>query len=93
MAALKGTPKGAAFDRTYLEQEIGIHKAVLDVAQGHDAAQNPELKRLIEQAKPVIEKHLNQAEEIQKKLGKPTRESVVSRQSSVISRLARLADS
>jgi predicted outer membrane protein len=46
---------------------------VLDVAQkGHDAAQNAELKKLIEQAKPVIEKHLNRAEEIQKKLGKPT---------------------
>jgi predicted outer membrane protein len=73
MAALKGTPKGAAFDRTYIEQEIGIHMAVLDGAQkGHDAAQNPEFKRLIEQAKPVIEKHLNRAEEIRKKLGKPT---------------------
>jgi predicted outer membrane protein len=46
---------------------------VLDVAnKGHDAAQNPELKKLIEQAKPVIEKHLTRAEEIQKKFGKPT---------------------
>jgi predicted outer membrane protein len=73
MTTLKSTPKGAAFDRTYIEQEIGIHRAVLDVAQkGHDAAQSPELKKLIEQAKPVIEKHLNKAEEIQKKLGKPT---------------------
>jgi predicted outer membrane protein len=45
MAALKGTPKGAAFDPTYIEQEIGIHMAVLDVAQkGHDAAQNPSSK-------------------------------------------------
>jgi len=73
MAALKGAAKGAAFDRTYIEQEIGVHKAVLDVAaKGHDAAQSPELKKLIEQAKPVIEKHLARAEEIQKKLGKPT---------------------
>jgi putative membrane protein len=73
MTTLKSTPKGAAFDQTYIEQEIGIHKAVLDVAQkAHDAAQSPELKKLIEQAKPVIEKHLNRAEEIQKKLGKPT---------------------
>jgi len=73
MAALKAAPKGAAFDRTYIEQEIGVHKAVLDVAEkGHDAAQNAELKQLIEQAKPVIEKHLNHAEEIQKKLGKPS---------------------
>src|SRR4051794_15008278 len=73
MAALKGAAKGAAFVRTYIEQEIGVHKAVLDVAgKGHDAAQSPELKKLIEQAKPVIEKHLARAEEIQKKLGKPT---------------------
>jgi len=73
MTALKGAAKGAAFDRTYIEQEIGIHKAVLDLAgKAHDAAQNEQLKKLIEQAKPVIEKHLDQAEEIQKKLGKPT---------------------
>jgi predicted outer membrane protein len=71
MAALKAAPKGAQFDRTYIEQEIGIHKAVLDLAgKAHDAAQNGDLKKLIEQAKPVIEKHLNRAEDIQKKLGK-----------------------
>jgi predicted outer membrane protein len=39
-------------------------------AKAHDAAQNAELKKLIEQAKPVLEKHLNHAEEIQKKLGR-----------------------
>jgi putative membrane protein len=73
MAALKAAPKGAGFDRTYIEQEIGMHKAVLNLAeQAHDAAQNPELKKLIEQAKPVIEKHLDRAIEIQKKLGKPS---------------------
>jgi putative membrane protein len=73
MAALKAAPKGTGFDRTYIEQEIGIHKAVLDLAgKGHDAAQNQELKKLIEQAKPVIEKHLRQAEDLQKKLGRPS---------------------
>jgi putative membrane protein len=73
MAALKAAPKGAQFDRTYIDQEVAAHKLVLDVAgKGHDAAQNEELKKLIEQAKPVIEKHLDRAEEIQKKLGKPT---------------------
>ena len=73
MAALRAAPKGLQFDRTYIEQEIGIHKAVLDLAEkAHDAAQNEELKKLIEQAKPVIEKHLDRAEDIQKKLGKPT---------------------
>jgi putative membrane protein len=73
MTALKAAPKGAQFDRTYIEQEIGAHKLVLDVAgKGHDAAQNEELKKLIEQAKPVIEKHLKRAEDIQKKLGSPS---------------------
>ena len=72
MAALKAVPKGAQFDQTYIVQEIAIHKAALDLAeQAHDATQNQELKALIEKAKPVIEKHLDRAEEIQKKLGKP----------------------
>jgi putative membrane protein len=73
MTALQAAPKGAQFDKTYIDQEIGIHKAVLDLAaNAHDAAQNEDLKKLIEQAKPVIEKHLNRAEAIQQKLGKPT---------------------
>jgi putative membrane protein len=73
MTALKAAPKGSQFDRLYIEQEVGMHKAVLDLAEkAHGAAQNEELKKLIEQAKPVIEKHLDRAEEIQKKLGKPT---------------------
>ena len=73
MAALRAAPKGAQFDRTYIEQEVTMHKAVLDLAEkAHGAAKNEELKGLIEQAKPVIEKHLERAEEIQKKLGKPS---------------------
>jgi putative membrane protein len=73
MTAIKSAPRGPQFDRIYIDQEVGIHKAVLDVAEkAHDATQNEELKKLIEQAKPVIQKHLDRAEEIQKKLGKPT---------------------
>jgi putative membrane protein len=73
MTALKAAPKGPQFDRTYIEQEVGIHKAVLDLAEkAHDAAQNGDLKKLIEQAKPVIEKHLKMAEDIQNKLGRPS---------------------
>jgi putative membrane protein len=63
MTALKAAPKGPQFDRTYIEQEVGIHKAVLDVAEkAHDAAQNEDLKKLIEQAKPVIERHRDRAD-------------------------------
>ena len=70
MAALRSTAKGAQFDRVYIEQEVAAHKAVLDLAdQAHGATDNEQLKALIEKAKPVIQKHLDRAEELQDKLG------------------------
>jgi putative membrane protein len=73
LAALRAAPKGPAFDRTYIEQEVAIHKAVLDLAEkAHGATETEALKKLIEQAKPVIEKHRDRAEAIQEKLGKPS---------------------
>jgi putative membrane protein len=73
MTALKSAAKGAEFDRVYIEQEIAAHKAVLDLAdKAGSQAQNEQLKALIEQARPVIEKHLEQAEAIQGKLGETT---------------------
>jgi putative membrane protein len=71
--ALESTPKGPEFDRVYIEQEIAAHKAVLDLAENaHGQAQNEQLKALIEQAKPVIQKHLDQAEKIKSQLGEAT---------------------
>ena len=73
MEALNAAAKGPQFDRTYIDQEVAAHEAVLDLAEkAHGAAQNEQLKALIEKAKPVIEKHLDQAKGIQEKLGKPT---------------------
>jgi putative membrane protein len=73
MAALQSAGSGAAFDKAYIDQEVTIHKAVLDLAQkGHDESQNAELKALIEKAKPVIQKHLDRAEALQQQLGKAT---------------------
>jgi putative membrane protein len=70
MAALKKTPKGPEFDRTYIDHTVSIHQAVLDFAnQARVTTQTPELRDLIEKAAPVIKKHLDQAQEIQKKLG------------------------
>ena len=46
---------------------------MLDLAENaHDQAQNEQLKALIEQAKPVIQKHLDQAEQIRDQLGEAT---------------------
>lgn len=73
MSALQSAGSGAAFDKAYIDQEVTIHKAVLDLAQkGHDETQNAELKALIEKAKPVIQKHLDRAEALQQQLGKAT---------------------
>lgn len=60
---------GLDFDRTYIDQEVGIHKAVIDLAgKWHDAAQSTDLKTLIEKAGPVLKAHLDKAEAAQKKL-------------------------
>ena len=69
MKALQTAAKGADFDRTYIENEVSVHQAVLDMAnQARVSTQTPQLKELIEKAIPVIRKHLEQAEGIQKKL-------------------------
>jgi putative membrane protein len=70
MTALQKTAKGAEFDRTYIDHEVSIHQAVLDFAnQARVTTQTPQLRDLIQKAVPVIQKHLEQAQEIQKKLG------------------------
>lgn len=68
-ATLQKTPKGPEFDRIYIDNEVSVHQAVLDFAnQARVTTQTPELKALIEKAIPVIRKHLEQAEGIQKQL-------------------------
>ncbi len=43
---------------------------MLDLAdQAHGSAENAELKALIEKARPLIENHLKQAQDIEKELG------------------------
>jgi putative membrane protein len=69
MDALQKTAKGPEFDRTYIDHEVSIHQAVLDFAnQARVTTQTPELRDLIEKAVPVIQKHLQQADSIQKQL-------------------------
>jgi putative membrane protein len=69
MAALQGSTKMSGFDSTYIDQEIQAHKVVLDVAsRAQAAARSPDLKKLIGQARPVIQKHLDRAQAIQKQL-------------------------
>ena len=69
MKTLQSTPKGAEFDRAYIDNEVTIHQALLDLAnQARVTTQTAELRALIEKAIPVIRKHLDQAMALQKKL-------------------------
>jgi putative membrane protein len=68
--SLTAQAKGKAWDKAYIDYEVTYHKAVLETAtKALDAAQNQELKDLIKKAAPVIQHHLDRAEQIQKKLG------------------------
>jgi len=69
LAQLNSTPKGAAWDKAYIDGEVTTHQEVLDkLNAAHDATQNADLKNLLEKGKPVIQKHLDRAKEIQGKL-------------------------
>ncbi|MFI5229245.1 MAG: DUF4142 domain-containing protein [Gemmatimonadales bacterium] len=67
--SLKATPKGAAFDKLYIDDEVGVHQYVLNLLQtAEGAAQDTSLKALITKAQPLIQAHLTEAQSIQTKL-------------------------
>ena len=73
MKQLQTTPKGAEFDRTYIDNEVSVHQAVIDFAnQARVTTQNADLRALIEKAGPVIKRHLDQAMAIQKQISPST---------------------
>jgi putative membrane protein len=50
-SALESAPKGAEFDRTYIEKEVSAHQAVKDLLdQAHRSTQNDQIRKLIEDA-------------------------------------------
>jgi len=64
---LNNTAKGKDFDKAYIDHEVDYHKAVLQTATtAMGAAQNTELKNLIQKAAPTIQGHLDRAEKLQK---------------------------
>jgi putative membrane protein len=69
-ATLKGL-SGADFDKAYVNAEVDLHQAVLDQLDNTliPAAQNAELKTMLEQARPTISAHLDHAKSLKSKLG------------------------
>jgi putative membrane protein len=69
MSTLNGAAKGRDFDKAYIDSEVAYHKSVLETATAAmNAAQNAELKNLIQKAAPAIQAHLDMAQSIQAKL-------------------------
>jgi putative membrane protein len=69
MSMLNGAAKGKDFDKAYIDNEVTYHKSVLETATAAmNAAQNAELKNLIQKAAPAIQAHLDMAQSIQGKL-------------------------
>lgn len=67
--SLNAMPKGAAWDKAYIDHEVAMHQAVISTAQtAEGAAQNAELKALITKAIPNLQSHLKKAQDIQSKL-------------------------
>ena len=70
MDSLTAMPKGAAWDKAYIDFEVTYHEAVLSTAtKALGVAQNQELKNLIKTAAPTLQHHLDRAKAIQKKQG------------------------
>lgn len=67
--SLNSMPKGASWDKAYIDHEVGAHQQVLSTLQtAQGAAQNADLKSLITKAIPTIQSHLKKAQDIQSKL-------------------------
>lgn len=71
--ALKGTEKGAAFDKAYIDAQVEMHTAVLTAidTQMMPGVQNPDLKAELATTRAAVESHLNQVKEIQTALAAP----------------------
>lgn len=69
-AKLKGLT-GKAFDKAYIANEIGFHKAVMNANETVliPNAQNADLKSALQGAQPLFQGHLEHAEKVQAALG------------------------
>ena len=69
MSTLNGVAKGNDFDKAYIDNEVTYHKTLLETATAAmAAAQNAELKNLIQKAAPAVQAHLDMAQGIQSKM-------------------------
>lgn len=67
--SMAAAPKGAAWDKSFIDHQVEGHQKVLQFAQdAANATQNADVKAMIEKATPIVQKHLDKAKDIQGKL-------------------------
>ena len=67
--SLQNMPRGAAWDRAYIDHEVTAHEQALDLlTRAENSTQRQELKDLVNKLAPVVQDHLTKAREIQQQL-------------------------
>jgi putative membrane protein len=63
--------RGNAFDKEYASHEVAFHQAVIDAAKNTliPNAKNAELKSALESAAPLLQGHLEHAQQLEQSLG------------------------
>jgi putative membrane protein len=63
--------RGKAFDKEYASHEVAYHQAVIDAAKNTliPNAKNAELKSALEGAAPLLQGHLEHAQQLEQSLG------------------------
>lgn len=69
-AKMLKTKSGNDFDKAYIDNEVTLHKAVIETLQNVliPQAQNAELKALLNKVLPVVKTHLEHAQTVQKNI-------------------------
>jgi len=68
---LQSAGSGAAFDRAYLDAQVAGHQNALTFLQSaQNSAQSSDLKKMISDAIPDVQKHLDRAKSLQSKVAK-----------------------
>lgn len=67
--SLTAMPKGASWDKYYIDHSVTHHQMVLTTAQNAmSATQTADLKAMLTKAAPIVQSHLDKAKAIQSKL-------------------------
>lgn len=68
--SLTALPRGAAFDRAYIDQQLSAHSMALDsLTRWSSRARNEQVRAMVTAALPKVQSHLDRARVIQASLG------------------------